>query len=54
MFLNPGLTQSEEFRGLVTPLLAKQLDRGTLPAFEHMNQALKARAEHLSPLRSGL
>ena len=37
MFLNPGLTQSEEFRGLVTPLLAKQLDRGTLPAFEHMN-----------------
>jgi hypothetical protein len=41
------LTQQEDFRGLLTPLLARQLDRGTLPAFEHMNQALKQRAEHL-------
>src|SRR4051794_24244532 len=41
------LTQEEDFRGLLTPLLAGQLGRGTLPAFEHMNQALKQRAEHL-------
>jgi hypothetical protein len=39
------LVQREEFRGLLVPLLAKSLDRRTLPAFEQMNQALKRRAE---------
>jgi hypothetical protein len=28
-----------------SPLLAKSLDRRTLPAFERMNQALKQRVE---------
>jgi hypothetical protein len=37
--------QEEEFRGVLVPLLAKTLDKGTLPAFELMNKALKARAE---------
>ena len=39
------LVQQEEFRGVLVPLLAKSLDRRTLPAFERMNQALKQRAE---------
>jgi len=37
--------QEEDFRGVLVPLFAKSLDKGTLPAFELMNQALKARAE---------
>lgn len=37
--------QEEEFRGVLVPLLAKWLEKGTRPAFEQMNQALKARAE---------
>jgi hypothetical protein len=39
------LVQQEEYRGLLVPLLARSLDRGTLPAFDQMNQALKQRAE---------
>jgi hypothetical protein len=39
------LVQQEDFRGLLVPLLARSLDRRTLPAFEQMNQALKRRAE---------
>jgi hypothetical protein len=39
------LVQQEDFRGVLVPLLAKSLDRRTLPAFERMNQALKQRAE---------
>ena len=39
------LTQSERFTGVLVPLLAGSLDRGTLPGFERMNAALKARAE---------
>ena len=40
------LVQQEDFRGLLVPLMARSLDRHTLPAFEQMNQALKRRAEH--------
>jgi hypothetical protein len=39
------LTQHERFSGALVPLVAGTLDRGTLPAFELMNAALKARAE---------
>jgi hypothetical protein len=39
------LVQQERFRGVLTPLLARSLERHTLPAFELMNQALKRRAE---------
>jgi hypothetical protein len=39
------LVQQEDFRGVLVPLLARSLDRRTLPAFERMNQALKQRAE---------
>ena len=39
------LAQQEDFRGVLVPLLAKSLDRHTLPAFEQMNRALKQRAE---------
>jgi hypothetical protein len=39
------LTQQEDFRGVLVLLLARSLDRRTLPAFERMNQALKQRAE---------
>ena len=37
--------QEEEFRGVLVPLLARSLRKGTAPAFEQMNLALKARAE---------
>ena len=40
------LRQQEEFRGVLTPFLARSLDRGTLPAFRAMNEALKQRVEH--------
>jgi hypothetical protein len=43
------LTQQEEFRGALVPLLARSLDRRTLPAFEQMNQGLKGRAEQPAP-----
>jgi hypothetical protein len=39
------LIQQEDFRGLLVPVLSRWLDRGTLPAFEQMNRALKRRAE---------
>jgi hypothetical protein len=39
------LTQSERFTGVLVPLMAGSLDRRTLPGFEKMNAALKARAE---------
>jgi hypothetical protein len=39
------LVHQEDFRGLLVPLLAASLDRGTLPAFVAMNEALKSRAE---------
>jgi hypothetical protein len=37
--------QSEEFRGLLVPLLARSLDDNTQRGFEEMNHALKERAE---------
>lgn len=37
--------QEERFRGLLVPMFSRALDRGTLPAFELMNEALKRRAE---------
>ena len=46
--LAPGrvrLIQQERFRGILVPLLARSLDRGTLPAFQQMNTALKRRVE---------
>jgi hypothetical protein len=39
-------SQNEEFRGLLVPLMARYLDRHTLPAFGDMNAALKHRAEN--------
>jgi hypothetical protein len=39
--------QSEMFRGLFVPLLARSLDNNTLRGFEEMNGALKERAETL-------
>ena len=39
------LVQEERFTGLLVPLLARGLRRGTLPGFERMNEALKQRAE---------
>jgi len=47
------LIQQEEFRGILVPLMAKSLDRNTLPAFEKMNHALKRRAEERPQERSG-
>ena len=40
------LIQQETFRGVLVPFVAASLDRGTLPAFVAMNEALKRRAEH--------
>ena len=39
------LVQSEDFRGVLVPLVARTLERGTLPAFRRMNEALKRRVE---------
>jgi hypothetical protein len=39
------LVQKEDFRGALVPVVARTLDRGTLPAFVAMNEALKQRAE---------
>jgi hypothetical protein len=39
------LTQHEEFRGLLTPLVLKMIAKPTLASFHQMNQALKTRAE---------
>jgi len=37
--------QREAFRGLLVPLFARSLDKGTRRGFEEMNRALKERAE---------
>jgi hypothetical protein len=37
--------QSERFKGILVPLLARSLDRDTRRGFEEMNRALKQRAE---------
>lgn len=39
------LTQHEEFRGLLAPLVLRLIARSTLASFHQMNQALKTRAE---------
>ena len=39
------LEQQERFSGLLVPLFQRALNRGTLPAFNAMNAALKDRAE---------
>lgn len=39
------LIQSEDFTGILVPLLSRSLDRGPRRGFEAMNQALKERAE---------
>lgn len=39
------LRHSEEFTGLLVPLLAKSLDAGTLDGFRAMNEAMKRRIE---------
>jgi hypothetical protein len=39
------LTQHEEFRGLLAPLVLRLIAKPTLASFHQMNQALKARAE---------
>src|SRR3712207_2871096 len=45
------LIHQETFRGVLVPLVARSLDRNTLPAFVAMNEALKQRAEN--PPRAG-
>lgn len=39
------LSHSEQFRGLLVPLLRRSLERDTRAGFERMNQALRERAE---------
>ena len=39
------LRQEETFSGVLVPFVARSLDRGTLPAFAAMNEALKQRVE---------
>jgi hypothetical protein len=39
------LTQQEEFRGLLAPLVLAAIAKATLASFHEMNQALKARVE---------
>ncbi len=43
--------QEERFTGLLVPLVLRFVERATRQGFEAMNQALKARAEQLSPSR---
>src|SRR5215211_8829895 len=45
------LIQQEQFSGLLVPFLQRSLDRGTLPAFQAMNSALKDRAERATAAR---
>jgi hypothetical protein len=47
------LWQEETFRGVLVPLLARSLDRGTLPGFAAMNEALRQRAERAATTRPG-
>ena len=42
------LIQRERFRGVLVPFMGASLDRGTLPAFVAMNQALKDRVERMA------
>lgn len=44
-------TQSEQFTGILVPLLSRSLDGGTRYGFEAMNAALKERAEKRSVRR---
>ena len=46
------LTQHEEFRGLLAPLLLARIGEPTLAGFQQMNEALKARAEQPTATRS--
>jgi hypothetical protein len=43
------LTQQEEFRGLLAPLILAFIAKPTEEGFHQMNQALKARVEHPTP-----
>jgi hypothetical protein len=43
------LTQHEEFRGLLAPLVLKMIAKPTLASFHQMNRALKTRAEQPAP-----
>jgi hypothetical protein len=45
------LVQQEQFSGLLVPFFQRSLDRGTLPAFQAMNSALKDRAEKATAAR---
>jgi hypothetical protein len=45
------LVQQEQFSGLLVPFFRGSLDRGTLPAFQAMNTALKDRAEKATAAR---
>jgi hypothetical protein len=45
------LVQKERFSGLLVPFFQGSLDRGSLPAFQAMNSALKDRAERASAAR---
>ena len=47
------LTQSEMFRGILAPVMARSLRNHTLPAFEAMNEALKQRVERAPAQQSG-
>jgi hypothetical protein len=47
------LTQQEQFRGLLVPLLLAMIAKATEASFQRMNQALKARAEQPAPTRAG-
>jgi hypothetical protein len=46
------LTQHEEFRGLLAPLLLAFIAKPTLAGFQQMNQALKARVEQPAPTKA--
>jgi hypothetical protein len=46
------LTQHEEFRGLLAPLLLAMIAKPTLESFHRMNQALKARVEQPASARN--
>jgi hypothetical protein len=46
------LTQHEEFRGLLAPLLLAFIAKPTLAGFQQMNQALKARVEQPAPTQA--
>jgi hypothetical protein len=46
------LTQHEEFRGLLAPVLLAMIAKPTLASFQQMNQAVKARVEQPTAARS--